>query len=172
MCNAAAVQTEQDEYWMQRALALAARAQALGEVPVGAVLVKGQRWLAEGWNQPIYQHDPCAHAEIIALRQAGQTVQNYRLSDTTLYVTLEPCAMCAGAIIHARVGRLVFGAYDQKTGAAGSALDLLHHPSMNHQLTVTGGVLETTCRQQLQQFFKARRAQQKAARAAKNAPTP
>lgn len=155
-------QQEQDQYWMQRALQLAERARLLGEVPVGAVVVQGAHWLAEGWNQPIAKHDPCAHAEILALREAGFRLGNYRLLDTTLYVTLEPCVMCAGAIIHARVGRLVFGTCDPKTGAAGSVFSMFDHPAMNHQLNVVGGVLETQCREQLQTFFRDRRKQHKA----------
>ncbi|QVK22788.1 tRNA adenosine(34) deaminase TadA [Shewanella dokdonensis] len=149
--------TEQldDNYWMQQALVLAREAEAAGEVPVGAVLVRDNQLIARGRNQPIGSHDPCGHAEIFCLRQGGQVLQNYRLLDTTLYVTLEPCAMCAGAMVHSRVGRLVFGAADPKTGAAGSVLDLLQQPQFNHQVQVTGGVLATECGELLSSFFDA-----------------
>ncbi len=151
-----------DEYWMHKALELAARAEAEDEVPVGAVLVKDNQLIAEGWNQPIQSHDPSAHAEMMAIRAAGQALNNYRLIDTTLYVTLEPCSMCVGAMIHGRVGRLVFGAYDEKTGAAGSAIDLIGDPVHNHRLAVLGGVLEPECRQMLQNFFRKKRSKNKA----------
>ena len=146
-----------DEYWMQQALDLARKAAEADEVPVGAVLVKDNQLIAEGWNHPIQLHDPSAHAEMIALRQAGIALNNYRLLDTTLYVTLEPCVMCVGAMIHARVGRVVFGAYDAKTGAAGSMFDLLQSEKHNHRIDVTGGVLEEQCRDVLQAFFKRKR---------------
>ena len=150
-----------DEEWMRHALMLAARAEAAGEVPVGAVLVKDQQVLAEGWNQMISTHDPSAHAEMIAVRQAGQQVQNYRLPECTLYVTLEPCSMCAGLLVHSRIKRLVFGASDYKTGAAGSIMDLVCHPKLNHQLEVTAGVLAEECSMMLSTFFQRRRAEQK-----------
>lgn len=150
---------------MRHALSLAKRAAELGEVPVGAVLVSQQQLVAEGWNLPIATHDATAHAEIMALRQGGQVLQNYRLLSTTLYVTLEPCAMCAGAMIHSRIGRLVYGASDAKTGAVGSQLDLLRHPGVNHRVEITGGVLAAECGQVLSDFFRQRRAQIKAARA-------
>lgn len=155
--------TEQldDNYWMQQALVLAREAEAAGEVPVGAVLVRDNQLIASGRNQPIGSHDPCGHAEILCLRQGGQVLQNYRLLDTTLYVTLEPCAMCAGAMVHSRVGRLVFGAADPKTGAAGSVLDLLQQPQFNHQVQVTGGVLATECGELLSSFFRRRRQERK-----------
>lgn len=146
-----------DEYWMQRALELARKAADVNEVPVGAVIVKDNQLIAEGWNHPIQLHDPSAHAEMIALRQAGIALNNYRLLDTTLYVTLEPCVMCVGAMIHARVGCVVFGAYDAKTGAAGSMFDLLQSEKHNHKIEVTGGVLEAQCRDVLQEFFKRKR---------------
>jgi tRNA(adenine34) deaminase len=146
-----------DEYWMRRALELARKAADVDEVPVGAVIIKDNQLLAEGWNHPIQLHDPSAHAEMIALRQAGMALNNYRLLDTTLYVTLEPCVMCVGAMIHARVGRVVFGAYDPKTGAAGSMFDLLKSEKHNHRIEVTGGVLEAQCRDVLQEFFKRKR---------------
>lgn len=150
-----------DEHWMAAALKLAARAQAAGEVPVGAVLVLQNKIIGEGWNQHIIHHDPSAHAEIMALRQAGQQQKNYRLPDATLYVTLEPCVMCAGAMIHSRISRLVYGANDNKIGAVG-ALTLLNHPAMNHQVEITAGVLVDACSQMLSTFFSQRRQQQKA----------
>ncbi len=142
---------------MQRALALARQAKQSGEVPVGAVLVRGDEALAEGWNRPISSNDPTAHAEIVALREAALRLRNYRLPETTLYVTLEPCVMCAGAIVHARIARVVFGASDPKSGAAGSIVDLLRHPQLNHQAIVSGGVLAEECGALLQEFFRARR---------------
>lgn len=150
------------EYWMQHALVLAQRAWDEGEVPVGAVLVHENRIIGEGWNRPIGHHDPTAHAEMMALRQGGIVLSNYRLLDTTLYVTLEPCIMCAGAMIHGRIGTLVFGARDAKTGAAGSLLDILAHPGMNHQVKVMEGVLAPACSALLSDFFRARRREQKA----------
>lgn len=153
---------EQDIYWMQYAIALAAKAEAAGEVPVGAVLVKDGQVLGEGWNLSISGHDPTAHAEMQAIRQSGQALQNYRMLDCTLYVTLEPCAMCAGALVHSRVKRLVYGATDLKAGACGSVFDIVRHPQLNHQLDVCGGVLADTCAAQLSGFFQKRRAEQKA----------
>lgn len=155
---------QQDQYWMRYALELAQRAWEAGEVPVGAVLVQGDRVIGEGWNRPIGQHDPTAHAEIMALRQGGAVLQNYRLLATTLYVTLEPCTMCAGAMVHGRIDRLVFGARDEKTGAAGSLIDVLRHPGMNHQVAITEGVLADECAGLLSAFFRMRRAQKKAER--------
>lgn len=146
---------------MQKAILLAENAQAKGEIPVGAVLVHEDKLIAEGWNHPISDHDPCAHAEILALRAGGQYLQNYRLLNTTLYVTLEPCIMCAGAMIHARISRLVYGAYDQKTGAAGSVIDVFNHPDMNHRIQVLGGILADECSAMLSCFFKQRRAEKK-----------
>ncbi|PKH21860.1 tRNA adenosine(34) deaminase TadA [Enterobacterales bacterium CwR94] len=157
---------EHDEYWMRHALMLAKRAWEEGEVPVGAVLVQGEQVIGEGWNRPIGHHDPTAHAEIMALRQGGKVLSNYRLLDTTLYVTLEPCVMCAGAMVHSRIGRLVFGARDAKTGAAGSLLDVLGHPGMNHQVEMTEGVLAEACAGMLSDFFRQRRAEKKALRKA------
>lgn len=133
-------------------------AQAAGEVPVGAVVAKQGSIIAEGWNRPIGTHDPTAHAEIIALRAAAQALSSYRLLDTTLYVTLEPCAMCAGAMVHARVRRVVYGASDPKTGAAGSVLNIVQHPALNHRVELTGGVLAEECGALLSGFFAARRA--------------
>ena len=149
---------EHDEYWMQYALNLAQKAWDIGEVPVGAVLVDAnQQILGSGYNQMIQKHNPCAHAEIIALQAAGSAVQNYRLNQTTLYVTLEPCCMCAGAMVHARLQRLVFGAYDLKTGAAGSVFELLAGDKLNHRVTVEGGCLAEPCGALLKNFFKERR---------------
>ncbi|XCV37986.1 tRNA adenosine(34) deaminase TadA [Methylococcus sp. ANG] len=142
---------------MRHALALARTAEAAGEVPIGAVLVRDGEILGEGYNQPISTHDPTAHAEIVALRAAGARLGNYRLVDTTLYVTLEPCAMCMGAILHARVGRLVFGAADPKRGAAVSALRLIDAEFMNHRVELTEGVLAEECGQLLRDFFRNRR---------------
>ncbi|AIR06352.1 tRNA adenosine deaminase [Cedecea neteri] len=150
------------EHWMRHALILAQRAWDEGEVPVGAVLVHNNQVIGEGWNRPIGRHDPTAHAEIMALRQGGLVLQNYRLLDTTLYVTLEPCVMCAGAMVHSRIGRLVFGARDAKTGAIGSLMDVLGHPGMNHQVQVSEGVLASECSAMLSDFFRARRLEKKA----------
>ncbi|WP_374708473.1 tRNA adenosine(34) deaminase TadA [Buttiauxella selenatireducens] len=147
---------------MRHALTLARRAWEEGEVPVGAVLVHNNQVIGEGWNRPIGRHDPTAHAEIMALRQGGLVLQNYRLLETTLYVTLEPCVMCAGAMVHGRIGNLVFGARDAKTGAIGSLMDVLGHPGMNHQVTVTEGVLAEECSAMLSDFFRARRLEKKA----------
>ncbi|EJL92348.1 tRNA adenosine(34) deaminase TadA [Pantoea sp. GM01] len=158
-----------DEYWMRYALELAKRAWEQGEVPVGAVLVQGDKVIGEGWNRPIGQHDPTAHAEIMALRQGGKVLENYRLLDTTLYVTLEPCVMCAGAMVHSRITRLVYGAKDEKTGAAGSLLDVIGHPGMNHQIQIDCGVLAEQCAVMLSDFFRMRREQKKALRQAQRA---
>ncbi|MDD5215106.1 MAG: tRNA adenosine(34) deaminase TadA [Methylococcales bacterium] len=146
-----------DESWMRYAIRLAQRAQDLGEVPVGAVLIKNEKVVAEGWNQVIKMHDPSAHAEIVAIRQAGSEIENYRLIDTTLYVTLEPCVMCMGAIAQARIQRLVFGAFDEKRGCVCNALALSNAPFLNHHVQWQGGILEDTCSQLLKDFFAARR---------------
>ncbi len=146
-----------DQQCMQRALELAQQAAVVGEVPVGAVLTRGTEVLAEAHNQPIGLSDPSAHAELLVLRQAAKLLGNYRLVDTTLYVTLEPCAMCAGAIIHARVGRLVVAASDPKSGACGSALMVLNNPALNHQLVYQPGLLAEPAGQLLREFFKAKR---------------
>jgi len=146
-----------DESYMRRALELARQAQRAGEVPVGAVLVHDDAIIAEGWNQPIRAHDPSAHAELITLRAAGQALASYRLLDTTLYVTLEPCPMCAGAMVHARVRRLVFGAPDPRAGAAGSVFNLVQHPALNHRIEFSSGVLGEECGSLLREFFLARR---------------
>ncbi|MFO8004017.1 MAG: tRNA adenosine(34) deaminase TadA [Thioalkalivibrio sp.] len=142
---------------MLLALEAAAAGGRAGEVPVGAVLIRAGECLARAHNAPIAAHDPTAHAEIRVLRQAAQAVGNYRLPGTTLYVTLEPCPMCVGAMIHARVARLVYAASDPRTGAAGGALDLVSHPSHNHRLTVTGGVEAERSAELLREFFRARR---------------
>jgi tRNA(adenine34) deaminase len=146
-----------DEYWMARAIALAEKAETLGEIPVGAVLVLDNRIIGEGWNNSIYQCDPTGHAEMMALKQGAQTINNYRLLGATLYVTLEPCIMCAGATVHSRISRLVYGAADYKTGAAGSFIDLLAYPGLNHVIEVQGGVLAPRCSAMLSQFFRRRR---------------
>ncbi len=142
---------------MRYAIRLAKRAEDQGEVPVGAVLIKDEQCVAEGWNQPILHHDPTAHAEISALRQAGKALQNYRLNDVTLYVTLEPCVMCMGAISHARIKRLVFGAFDPKRGAVCHALSLCNVSFLNHKVEWVGGVLERSCSELLVSFFRERR---------------
>ncbi|TAK62653.1 tRNA adenosine(34) deaminase TadA [Methylobacter sp.] len=146
-----------DEAWMRYAIRLAQRAEQQGEVPVGAIIVKDDQCIAEGWNIPITSHDPTAHAEVVALRGAGIHVANYRLNDATLYVTLEPCVMCIGAMSHARIKRLVFGAYDPKRGAVCNALSLTDASFLNHRISWDGGVLETECSEMLRDFFKARR---------------
>jgi tRNA(adenine34) deaminase len=146
-----------DEACMRRALELAREAEAAGEVPVGAVIVREGEVIAEGWNQPIGSHDPSAHAEMVALRAAGQALRTYRLVDTTLYVTLEPCPMCAGAMVHARVRRLVFGATDPRAGAAGSVFNVVQHPALNHRIECTAGVLAADCGALLREFFFTRR---------------
>lgn len=142
---------------MRRALELARHAAIAGEVPVGAVVVHGGEIIGEGWNQPIRAHDPSAHAEMVALRAAAARIRNYRLLDTTLYVTLEPCAMCAGAIVHARVARVVYGAADPKAGAAGSVFSLLNSSALNHRADITHGVLAEECGKLLKDFFQSRR---------------
>jgi tRNA(adenine34) deaminase len=147
-----------DSVFMRHALLLAQRAREIGEVPVGALVVQGERIVGEGWNEPIGSCDPSAHAEMIALRAAAKRLGNYRLADCTLYVTLEPCVMCAGAIIHARLGRLVFGAYDPKAGAVTSVYDVIDKPRLNHFLPWAGGVLEEPCGAILREFFRERRA--------------
>lgn len=149
---------DRDRYWMQQALLEAGKAEAAGEVPVGAVIVSGEEQrLAGGWNRPISEHDPTAHAEVVALRAAGAALANYRLTGSTLYVTLEPCLMCVGAMVHARVGRLVFGAPDPKSGAVSSLCRGFELPGLNHQVDVTAGVLVGECGELLKRFFRARR---------------
>jgi tRNA(adenine34) deaminase len=146
-----------DEFFMRRAIELAREAEAGGEVPVGAVIVRGNEIIGEGFNRPISQRDPTAHAEMIALRAAAALSDSYRLSGTTLYVTLEPCAMCAGAMVHARVERLVYAASDPRAGAAGSVFNVVRSPALNHRLEVDGGVLGEECGALLRNFFLARR---------------
>lgn len=146
-----------DEDYMQMALALAREAGAAGEVPVGAVVVRDGEVIGRGFNQPIGRNDPTAHAEVVALRDAGMNEENYRLPGSTLYVTLEPCLMCAGAIMHARVARVVFGARDPKTGVAGSVTDMFAETRLNHHAEVSGGVLAAECGALLSSFFAARR---------------
>lgn len=148
---------QNDEAWMRHAINLAEQAKVADEVPVGAVIVHEGKIIGEGWNQPISRHDPSAHAEMIALRRAAQTLENYRLLNTTLYVTLEPCVMCAGAIIHARVKRVVFGAFDPKAGAAGSVFEVLGTKKLNHYVEWQGGILAEDCGAMLRNFFKQRR---------------
>ena len=146
-----------DTTFMTRALDLARIAEAAGEVPVGAVIAREGKILAEGWNRPISTRDPTAHAEIVALREAGRVLETYRLSDTTLYVTLEPCPMCAGAMVHARVRRLVFAATDPRAGAAGTVFNIVQHPALNHRIECTSGVLAGECGSLLRKVFVARR---------------
>ena len=149
------VRTDTD--FMRRALELAGRAEELGEVPVGALVVQGERIIGEGWNQPITLKDPTAHAEILALRAAAAELGDYRLGGTTLYVTLEPCPMCAAALVHARVARLVYGAWDPRQGAAGSAFNLVTSRELNHRIDCFGGVLADECGAALKRFFSSRR---------------
>jgi len=146
-----------DEHWMAQALALAETAEGQAEVPVGALLVQDDELIGSGWNQPIGQHDPSAHAEVMALRDAGRRLGNYRLSQATLYVTLEPCLMCVGVLVHARVVRVVYGASDPKSGAVDSCCRGFELPGLNHRVTVTAGVLAGECSDILQRFFRARR---------------
>jgi tRNA(adenine34) deaminase len=146
-----------DTAFMRRAIELAQRGAEEGEVPVGAVVVVDRKIVGEGWNRPIMAADPSAHAEIQALRAASAALRNYRLLDATLYVTLEPCPMCVGAIFHARVRRVVFGARDPKTGAAGSVIDLFAEERLNHHATVEGGLLGEECGELLRRFFAVRR---------------
>jgi tRNA(adenine34) deaminase len=146
-----------DEGWMRRTIDLAALAKAEGEVPVGALVVRDDVVLGEGWNRPIAAHDPTAHAEILALRAAALAAGDYRLGGATLYVTLEPCPMCAAAIVHARIARLVFGAWDPRQGAAGSAFNLVESDAMNHRVDTLGGVLSAECGALLRGFFAGRR---------------
>jgi tRNA(adenine34) deaminase len=146
-----------DELWMEEALRSAYRALEAGEVPVGAVVVHESRIVGRGWNRNILDKDPTAHAETIALREAAVTLGNHRLPACDLFVTIEPCAMCAGAIMHARIGRLIYGADDLKAGAVQSVMQVLNHPELNHRVQVTRGVLAGRCAEVLQEFFKTRR---------------
>src|SRR5438445_11648186 len=148
-----------DEVWMEEALRAARRAFEAGEVPVGAVVVCDGKIIGRGWNRNITDRDPTAHAEIVALREAGTTIGNHRLGDCELFATIEPCAMCSGALVHARIRRLVYGADDPKAGAVHSVLGRLNHPGVNHHMEVRGGILACRCAELLQEFFRARRAQ-------------
>jgi tRNA(adenine34) deaminase len=150
-------QAELDQQYMRIAIEQAQLAAQSGEVPVGAVLVRDGQVISKAFNKPIANHDPSAHAEILALREAALAEENYRIPGTTLYVTLEPCAMCSGAMLHARVSRVVYGAPDPKTGTAGSVLDLFDSKQINHQTRVEGGVMSEECGQLLREFFKGRR---------------
>jgi len=146
-----------DELWMEEALRSAQRAREIGEVPVGAVVVCGDRIVGRGWNRNRADRDPTAHAEIVALRQAGQNLGNHRLGECDLFATIEPCAMCAGALIHARIRRLVYGGDDPKAGAVHSVVSVINHPNLNHQMEVRGGVLAGKSAEILQEFFRKRR---------------
>ena len=146
-----------DELWMEEALRCAQRALEIGEVPVGAVVVRDGQIVGRGWNRNVVNRDPSAHAEIIALREAGATVGNHRLGDCDLFVTIEPCAMCAGAMVHARIRRVVYGSDDPKAGAVGSVMQVLNHPQMNHKVEVRSGVLAGRSAEVLQEFFRKRR---------------
>ena len=150
-------QTELDQQYMRMAIEQAQLAAQSGEVPVGAVLVRGGQVISRAFNKPIANHDPSAHAEMLALREAALAEENYRIPDSTIYVTLEPCAMCSGAMLHARIDRVVYGAPDPKTGAAGSVLDIFSSKQINHQTSVEGGIMSEECGQLLRDFFKGRR---------------
>jgi tRNA(adenine34) deaminase len=163
---------ERDQRFMRLALAAAEQARAAGEVPVGAVLVRGDEVIETGFNHPIGAHDPSAHAEMAALRAAARSVGNYRLPGCELYVTLEPCLMCAGAIMHARIARVVYGAHDPKTGACGSVVDAFANEQLNHHTSVVGGVLEAECGDTLRSFFAERRRASREARRAAAGETP
>lgn len=166
--------TDLDHQFMSEALELAAKAEASGEVPVGAIVVYQGQIIGRGYNRVITDLDPSAHAEMVAVREAARHLGNYRMLDTTLYVTLEPCPMCAGMLVHSRVRRIVFGAYDEKTGAAGSLMNIAQDARLNHQLEVSGGIMADACAQRLADFFKhrraAKRALKKAAQQALNKP--
>jgi len=149
-----------DERWMRQALALGRRAEEHGEVPVGAVVVLNDEIIGEGWNQPIHRNDPTAHAEIVALRRAAERIGNYRLAGCALIVTLEPCVMCAGASVHARIARVLYGARDPQAGAAGSAFEILGSGRFNHYVEVRSGILEAECCSLLKRFFERRRAEE------------
>jgi tRNA(adenine34) deaminase len=151
--------TASDEVWMQEALAAAQRALAIDEVPVGAVVVHHGEVIARGWNRNLADHDPTAHAEIVALRAAGAVLGNHRLGECELFATIEPCAMCAGALVHARIQRLVYGADDPKAGAVHSVLQVLNHPQLNHRMAVRGGVLAGRCAELVQSFFRRKRSE-------------
>lgn len=161
--------TKTDEYWMAQAIELAKQAEAENEIPVAAIVVKDNQLVTSAYNQSIQLHDASAHAEVLAIRKAGQVLNNYRLVDCDLYVTLEPCPMCAGLLVHSRIKRLIYAASDAKTGACGSILNLVNHPQLNHQIDTTSGILSDRASAQISAFFKRRRAeikQQKKARKA------
>lgn len=160
---------QNDHYFMQRAYELAQQAEQIDEIPVGAVVVHQGKIIAEGFNQSILQNDPSAHAEMIAIRQAGKYLNNYRLIDCTLYVTLEPCPMCAGLLVHSRIKRLVYASPDLKTGAAGSVFNLVSSELLNHQIEVDEGLMAKECSELLSGFFKRRRREKKAAKKLKRA---
>lgn len=155
-------QQQIDQHFMNKALVLAAKAEAINEIPVGAVVVYNNEIIGEGYNQSISLNDPSAHAEMLAIRHAGENKKNYRLKHCTLYVTLEPCPMCAGLLVHSRIDRVVFGAYDNKTGAAGSVMNLVSHDKLNHKVTITPAILQPECSHVLSSFFQKRRAEIKA----------
>jgi tRNA(adenine34) deaminase len=155
--ESASIEPASDELWMEEALRCAQRALEAGEVPVGAIVVLEGRVVGRGWNRNISDSDPTAHAEILALREAGATVGNHRLGDCDLFVTIEPCAMCAGALVHARIKRLVYGADDPKAGAVRSAMQVVNHPQLNHRVEVQSGVLSGRSAELLQTFFRSRR---------------
>ncbi|MEC7875583.1 MAG: tRNA adenosine(34) deaminase TadA [Pseudomonadota bacterium] len=146
-----------DEEWMQHAFQLAKKSKEHDEVPVGAIVVYEDEIIGKGWNQPILSHDPTAHAEMMALKNAGEKIGNYRLPKSTMYVTLEPCVMCAGAIVHARIARLVYAVDDEKTGACGSVFNMVQTDKLNHRVRIEKGVLEKECRTLIQDFFKEKR---------------
>ncbi|BGI51050.1 MAG: tRNA adenosine(34) deaminase TadA [Arsenophonus endosymbiont of Ceratovacuna japonica] len=154
-------QIKKDIYWMQKAIFLIQNAKVKNEIPVGAILIYKNKLIAECCNNPILYNDPSAHAEILALRLGGQYLKNYRLLNTTLYVTLEPCIMCAGAIINARINRLVFGAYNKKTGAVGSIINIFNNHNINHRIIVSNGILSDQCSELLNIFFKKKRIEKK-----------
>jgi tRNA(adenine34) deaminase len=155
--NTVDMRSRDDAVWMEQALGQARLAADAGEVPVGALVIKNGEIVGQGHNRNLLDRDPTAHAEIVALRQAAARTGNYRLEDCTVYATIEPCSMCAGALIHARVSRLVYGASDPKAGAAGSVLQVLNHPALNHKMEVTAGVLAEKCSDMLQEFFRRKR---------------
>lgn len=146
-----------DEFWMREALGLAAHAESNNEVPVGAVVVYRSQVIGRGWNRNLLDSDPSAHAEIVAMREAGRALRNHRLGGCTMFVTIEPCAMCAGALVHARFSRLVYAAEDMKAGAVHSIMQVVNHPGVNHQMEVKAGVLSEQCAQIIQDFFRRKR---------------
>lgn len=146
-----------DEQWMKQAISMAKKAESIGEVPVGAIIVKDNKIIGSGYNQVITNNDASAHAEIQAIRDAGKRIENYRIIETTLYVTLEPCMMCVGAMVHSRIGKIVFGAYDPKTGMAGTKDNCFEKPYHNHSVEIVGGVFELDCARQLKTFFRRKR---------------